>query len=416
MNRILTLILLLASTASAAFAAVYRPADVPNVHVADRTRYVSNPDAILSPQTQTALDSIVADVWRQTSVELAVVVVDDIEPDDIQDFATELFSAWGLGKKDKDNGLLVLIAKDRRQAVIRTGYGVEGVIPDILAGQIIRHEMAPDFKRGDYDAGTLKAVGRLHDALTEPGVRDELMSRYANDSRAADGSSSSFFAIWLCVGALIAIAMLAIITFTWFSTRGKDTFTRYVALDRYTATTMFLSFLGIGIPAVAYLLLRLMLNRLRRGKHPCPNCATAMRLIDEEHDNDYLTPVQDTEERIASIDYDVWLCPNCGETDILPYVNRSSAFVECPACHGRTARLVSDRIIRQSTTATAGEGIKTYECSNCRHRHYRKYELPKLPPIIIAGGGGFGSGGGGGFSGGSFGGGMTGGGGARGGW
>ena len=45
-----------------------------------------------------------------------------------------------------------------------------------------------------------------------------------------------------------------------------------------------------------------------------------MELIDEEHDNDYLTPAQDTEEKLNSIDYDVWHCPHCHETEVLPYV------------------------------------------------------------------------------------------------
>ena len=104
--------------------AAYTPRDIPNVHLADRTRYVSNPDGVLSPAAETRLDSLLAGVWRSTSAEVTVVAVDSIEGDDIDSFATELFSLWGIGKRDNDNGLLILIARAQRRAVLRTGYGL----------------------------------------------------------------------------------------------------------------------------------------------------------------------------------------------------------------------------------------------------------------------------------------------------
>ena len=90
------------------------------MHLADRTRYVSNPDGVLSPAAETRLDSLLAGVWRSTSAEVTVVAVDSIEGDDIDSFATELFSLWGIGKKDNDNGLLILIARAQRRAVLPT--------------------------------------------------------------------------------------------------------------------------------------------------------------------------------------------------------------------------------------------------------------------------------------------------------
>ena len=141
-----------------------------------------------------------------------------------------------------------------------------------------------------------------------------------------------------------------------------------------------------------------------------------MYRVDEDNDNTYLTQSQDAEERLDSVDYDVWLCPDCGETDIIPYVNPSKNFTECPVCHARACTLVNRRTVVPPTTSREGVGIEEYMCLNCRNRSQRKYNIAKevAAPIIIGGIGG--SGGGGGFSGGSFGGGMTGGGGASGGW
>ncbi|MDE6541356.1 MAG: TPM domain-containing protein, partial [Muribaculaceae bacterium] len=136
--RIIVTLLTALWTAMAAWAGTYTPAQVPNVHVADHTRHLSNPDGIISAAAQARVDSLVAQLRRETTAEMAVVVVDDIDnPSDIDDFATELFTQWGLGKKDRDNGVLLLVAKNRRKYAIRTGYGVEGVLPDIVCGHIL---------------------------------------------------------------------------------------------------------------------------------------------------------------------------------------------------------------------------------------------------------------------------------------
>ena len=144
-----------------------------------------------------------------------------------------------------------------------------------------------------------------------------------------------------------------------------------------------------------------------------------MNKIDEEHDNDYLTPAQDTEEKLNSVDYDVWVCPNCGETDIIPFDNADSEYSVCPLCGSKACYLVSDRVIRKPTTRREGQGVKTYYCKNCHQKSQKPYDIAKVPvpPVVILPPGGGGGGGfGGGFGGGSFGGGATGGGGASGGW
>lgn len=144
-----------------------------------------------------------------------------------------------------------------------------------------------------------------------------------------------------------------------------------------------------------------------------------MNKLDEKTDNLYLTPAQDREEQLDSVDYDVWLCPQCGEKDVIPYINKKSGLQQCENCGTRASRLVSNRTVIAPTTTRAGAGERIYVCQNCGHTRRVPYQIAKLaaPVVIIgSGGGGFGSGGGGGFSGGSFGGGSFGGGGATGSW
>lgn len=406
-------------------AAAHTVSDIPNVHVADRTRYVSNPDGVLSARAVAELDTMLARVWAQSSAEVVVVAVDDIDPTgDIDSFATDLFETWGIGKEDKDNGVLILIARDSRKAVIRTGQGIEGAIPDIIAGRILRNVMFPRFREGDYDGGTLAATREVARIATDPRYADELRSRYANDSRTTGPSGSTFdsdeFFSWYAgaCGWIGGIALIIVI-FLAVKTRKKDTLTAYRTLESARLPLIIAScvFLCSALPALLILLWRM--KRIRNHARHCPNCHAKMRKLDEESDNAYLTPAQDAEERHNSIDYDVWLCPECGETDIIPYINKKSSYTNCERCGARLSTLTANRTLTKPTTRSEGQGVRTYTCLSCGHAKNVYYKIPKVvnPPIVIIPGGGGGRGfGGGGFGGGSFGGGSTMGGGASGSW
>lgn len=416
MKRLITILLtlsILLPTASA-----LSPGDVENVHAKDRTRFVSDMAGALSPAALAQADSLLAGMWRQSSAEPVAVILPDLDGEEINDFATRLFSLWGIGKKDKDNGVMLLISVGDRKAVIRTGYGAEGVLPDVIASNIIRHDMAPHFRQGDYDGGVLAALSTMNNALTSPEAREELMSRYANDAGASSGENVDFFRMYIIFCVLVGGGLLVLVPVVYFSSRRQPTSKAYGQLQSLKLPALVATVLALGFPLPAYILLIILMRHVRLHKRLCPNCSTRMFRVDEDNDNSYLTQSQDAEERLDSVDYDVWLCPQCGETDIIPYVNPSKNFTECPRCSARACTLVNRRTVIAPTTTREGRGVEEYACLNCRNRWQKPYTIAKLaaPPIIIgSGGGGFGSGGGG-FSGGSFGGGMTGGGGASGGW
>ena len=400
--------------------------EVPNVHVADRTQYVSNPSNVLSPAAVSRLNSAIGSLWDNTSAELVVVAVDQVDnlitPDE---FATRLFEKWKIGKKDNDNGVLVLLSRDDHKVIIRTGYGVEGALPDIIAGRIIRNEMLPYYREDNYDEGTITGISTIIGALSDPNVAEELKSKYANDSRRADDdlSGTEFFNLFLGFAAVVGVAMLILVMYAILSSRRLEDVQRYRSLDQYRTLVLFATFLSLGMALPAFLLLAWKMKRVRRHKRNCPHCGTQMELIDEEHDNDFLTPAQDTEERLNSIDYDVWHCPKCYQTEILPYINRQTNYTVCDRCGARAMSLVDRRTLRQPTVRTEGEGVDIYMCKNCGNQHNKRFRIAKKPdPSAAAVAGSIlgstlgGHGGGGGFSGGSFGGGMTGGGGASGSW
>lgn len=410
------------------FAATYTVGEVPDVHRADRDRFVANPDGILSAEAVAAIDARLSALRSSTSVEPMVVALDNISPADMDLFATELFQLWGLGKKDKDNGLLILIVKDLRKATIRPGYGLEGVLTDMTCGRIIRHLMAPEFREGDYSAGTLAAVDFISTVLSDPDNAAEYMSALPDADSEGDGAADDGFRFYLLCCAIGAVAMLLLLLVRLFEVRGKDDYNKYKALVGLKPIYLAMTFLGLGMPVIASVPLVLLLAHWRNHRRVCPGCGEKMQKVDEVHDNDYLTPAQDLEERVGSVDYDVWLCPCCGETDILAYINKSTPMIECDNCHALTARLRNERVIQKPTATRPGKSVREYECLNCHHITRRMRELPVDDSAAVAAalgtaammggrrGGGFGGGFGGGSIGGGFGGGSTGGGGATGGW
>ena len=409
-----------------ASAVVYTPQTVPNVHAADRTKFVADPDNALSAQTEARLNLMLSQMRKNLTVEPMVVVVneatDELTP---EDFATELFGEWGLGKADLDNGLLIYVDLSSHAVVIRPGYGLEGALPDITLGRIIREKFIPAAQTGDIDQAVLSTASTINSIISDPNLAEEYRSKEADaDESGVDDDDIDAFKFYLSVMALAAVVMLILLIYKMVSLRGKSDYDKYRALAPLKAPYLVLGVGGLGIPLVATIPLIIALNRWRNKPHICPNCSTKMNKVDEVHDNDYLNPAQDLEERIGSVDYDVWLCPQCGETDILAYTLPSSTYSECDNCHYRTLRPTGYRIVKQPTSLHKGLAVKEYECLNCHHHRQDKIELPKEHSASIAGaataasilGRGGSSGGFGGTFGGGFGGGMTGGGGASGRW
>lgn len=157
MKRLILSLLALCILTGAA-AKTYGIRDVPNVQLADRTRYVSNPDGILSYAAVARIDSICASLRDRNIAQVAVVAVDDIAGGDVFDFAIELFGSWGVGRGDRDNGVGILLVRDRREIRMVTGDGVEGVLPDAIVKRIQTQYMLPYFREGDYSAGMVAGV------------------------------------------------------------------------------------------------------------------------------------------------------------------------------------------------------------------------------------------------------------------
>ena len=132
---------------------------------------------------------------RTTSTQITIVTVKSLGGYEVSQYAVELANKWGIGQRGKDNGVLVLAAIDDRRMNISTGYGLEGALPDVITGRIIRNEMTPAFRQGNYYQGFDRAADAII-AATKGEYKAEPSKKKSKD---------------ISVGAIIA--MIAVIYF-----------------------------------------------------------------------------------------------------------------------------------------------------------------------------------------------------------
>ena len=120
--------------------------------------YVNDFAGVMDQATVQRLETILTDLERKTRAEVAVVTLPSVLDGDIERAAAELFKEWGVGKKGKDNGVLILCAVQNRRVRIEVGYDLEAILPDAKAGQIIREQMVPRFRTGDFSTGLVNGT------------------------------------------------------------------------------------------------------------------------------------------------------------------------------------------------------------------------------------------------------------------
>jgi uncharacterized protein len=121
---------------------------------------------IIPAEVRSRIEPKLADLEAKSGIQLVVVTVGSLEGQDIEPYANELFRAWKLGEKTKNNGVLFLIAPNERRVRIEAGYGLEGTLTDALSKVIITNAVAPRFKTGDFGDGIARGVDDIITVLT----------------------------------------------------------------------------------------------------------------------------------------------------------------------------------------------------------------------------------------------------------
>jgi len=440
------LVLLILSFAAFGDELADRIAAIPNPRQIDST-WVADPAGVVA-RRKSDINALIGGLERGTSAEIAVVVLPTIGQLSPKEFAVELFAKWSIGKRDQDNGVLVLHVLDQRRIEIETGYGMEGILPDAKCHWITEEIGVPFFKAGSFADGHYEIVRALIRGIEKPEIKHaDLIANWTTkpgnivepepDIPAHDEIAQKYAPLpqkilfsgitpWVLLALAVGVYLFVSARYR-ARARGQEPYARYSLYKSAGTRMQYLAGLPAGASALATeyahtgtffstapvlvgaaLLTLWRRSRVLRGLRSEPRiceCGKPMRRLAEHEDDAYLTKGSIAEENIHSVDYDVWVC-ECGKSKIELYSGSSPAN-PCPKCNFKTYRQTANRTITGATTTSTGLRSITDSCANCGLTKTRTEVIPRVS--TSSSGSGSGSSG---SSGGSFGGGSSGGGGS----
>ena len=156
---------------------------------------------ILTPDQEAALDAKLRGLNTTTQRQMNIVTLSTLDGMDIADYGWRLGVAWGLGDKGRDDGLILIIAPNDKKMRIEVGRGLEPIIPDIIAGRIIRDDMRPAFQQGDFYGGIDRATNSLITQLQLPPEEAAKVAADAAKSAQAEGGNVNMGTVifWLII-------------------------------------------------------------------------------------------------------------------------------------------------------------------------------------------------------------------------
>src|SRR3990167_6072983 len=172
------------------------------------TEHVTDNANIITPEYREKINYLAESIKKNTTVEIAILTIESLEGDTPENYAINTFRKSGVGKKDNNNGLLILVAKNDRKYRFEVGYGLEGTIPDAMKVPIGDKIITPNFKNGDYGKGIYESMIVIEGLVTN---NTEVLSKYglinSNLNSGSGGEDSGIFIIML----LVAIGIIGVV-------------------------------------------------------------------------------------------------------------------------------------------------------------------------------------------------------------
>lgn len=143
-----------------------------DINFPELTGRVVDEAGILKQETKDKLTEILANHESNTTNQVVVVTVNSLQGQDIESYSLNLGRHWGIGQKDKNNGVLLVIAPNEREVRIEVGYGLEGSLTDAISNEIIQRVIVPKFKEGNFEQGILDGTTKILDFIDEDSEND----------------------------------------------------------------------------------------------------------------------------------------------------------------------------------------------------------------------------------------------------
>jgi len=415
--------------AGVANAQSYTIQTVPNTKLIDNS-YVSNPDNLISAETVNQLNQQLSALEKQTTAQIAVVLLTSIGTETDVDFAQNLLRHWGIGSEGNDNGLLILYVEDQRVIRFHTGYGLEGILPDVICKRIQTQLMLPRFREGNTDAGLLAGVGEVVKIISNPEYADEVTATESSTRSALEWFVLIFMIAWAVIWGVvflvnlttghfdkkegskkippaslslwqwllmvlvvpIGLAYLLSLVSSWILLlAGLYVYFDLLIVAKYNRVIkVALNSLGKNkLPEIQNFMkehnvwsewallfpvpfafmgsrYRKIMDGLRTHPRQCQKCNQKMSIVPKGNENNFLTEQQQFEDKINSITYYVWQCQGCASTLIEKNPSDKNYYEKCSKC-GTWASQSKLNTIKKPTLEEAGLQVKVTKCKYCNH-------------------------------------------------
>ncbi|WP_108813331.1 TPM domain-containing protein [Loktanella sp. Alg231-35] len=322
----------------------------------DADFYVNDYADILTDAQEDDLAAVLEELFQARDIEFTVLTIprmaDYGHTGSIENFATALFNTWGIGDADRNDGLLLLVSRFDRELRIEVGAGYGDTLNAPMK-RVIDNKITPYFRLDDYAKGIRFGVDE---------VIYEVTNRYPGEY---DNSGPA--QLWA-------------------------NFKRFLVNLGWWLLAPFAAVMPFAVK---------LFRRFQRNKpRICPNDGNRMRRYLEETEDGSLSAGQLAEERLESVDYDVWYCDRCEHVTIEAYRKWFSRYGACRECGFRTVEGDS-RTIRSATYSSTGLRETDYNCHHCNAHYTVQKTIPKKTrsSSSSSGGRGGGSSSGGGASG-----------------
>jgi len=168
------------------------------------TEHVTDNAEIIDQEYEQKIIDLAERIEKESTVEIAVLTIESLEGDSPEDYAINTFRKSGVGKKDNNNGLLILVSKNDRKYRFEVGYGLEGTIPDAMKVPIGDKIITPNFKNGDYGKGIYESMLAIEGLVTN---NTEVLSKYGLNQTATEMPD------WLIIVIIVIIIIFIIAIF-----------------------------------------------------------------------------------------------------------------------------------------------------------------------------------------------------------
>ncbi|WP_392560110.1 TPM domain-containing protein [Orbus mooreae] len=457
------IVLLLVFTINSVQANSYTIDSVPNPYQQSNVTYVVDPENILSPTDSSIINQRLQTLEQNTSIETAVVALPSIGQIDTREFANKLFNHWKIGKKDKDNGLLILLVIDQREVVFEVGYGLEGNLTDAKSYRLMDQYMLPLFKQNQFSEGMRVGVDGVASYLEQQSSDGTLYTVGNNKSSLLsflpnNPSESLGIKFYITIGIVLLLAIYSFwgdrifmikdwataqyvsplgrfkkaLLFIWvwaivllfiFGVSGISQYWLITIFQCFAICSVLLICLLIGY--FIFYILRSIGHRIfsifSKNSHAnkpkalkkliCPTCRHRSIIEITENKESKLNEDEKYLMNIGAVTYRFFSCerPSCLAMFSGSKVNLG--WKMCPDCQLPTNHLIKSTRV-EPTYSQSGLRTDYYLCEKCKKESIETKILPRKQRSSSSGSGG--SGGSSGSSGGSRGGGSSGGGGSRG--